>query len=74
MADKNFIFQGHTFTDEGVTGNFAPVSNFDPLLNLHEGSNFHIVPDLTTVKIDEIVKPDVFTQFHVRSHPLKQML
>ena len=74
MADKNLIFQGHPFTNKGMTGNFAAVPNFDPFLNLHKRSNLHIVPDLATVKIDKVVKPDIFAQLHIGSYPLKQML
>jgi hypothetical protein len=57
-----------------MTGNFTPISNLDPLLNLHKRSNLHVVPDLAPVKIDEIVKPDILSQFNIGSYPLKQML
>ena len=74
VTDENLVFQSYPFTNEGVAGDFAAVSNFNPFLNLHERSNLYVIPDLTTVKIDEIVKPDISAQLHVRSHPLKRML
>ena len=74
VPNKNIILQSHPFTNKGMTGNFAAVPNLDPFLNLHKRSNLHIVPNLTSVKIDEIVKPDIFAQFHIGGYPLKQML
>ncbi len=74
VSNENLIFQGHAFTKEGMTGDLASVSDLNPLLDLYKGSNLYVVPDLTTVKIDETVKLDIFAQFHVRSHRLKQML
>ena len=74
MADENPLFQNYPLTNETVTGDFAAISNLNPLLDLHKRSNLYVIPDLTPVKIDKIVKPDISAQFHVRSHPLEQML
>jgi hypothetical protein len=74
VPDENLIFQRHTFTDECVARNLAAVANLGTLLDFHKGSNLHIIADFTTVKIGEIVNPDIFTQLDVRGDPLKFLL
>ena len=55
MADEDLILQSDAFTNERMTRNLASVADFDPLLNLHEGPNLHIVSDFTTIEVGEAV-------------------
>jgi hypothetical protein len=74
MTYKDLVFQGHPFTDEGVTGDFTTVPDFCPFLNLDKGANLDIVADFTSVQIDEILQPDISAQFDVGGYPLEQIL
>jgi hypothetical protein len=57
-----------------MTGNFTTVPDLNPFLNLDKGADFDVVADCTTVKIDEIVQPDVPAQSDVGGYPLEHML
>src|SRR4051812_33241308 len=51
MAYEYLIFDGYALANEGVRGDLAAVTNYDSLLYLDEGTDFGIVPDLTSVQV-----------------------
>jgi hypothetical protein len=65
MSNKDVILNGYAFADETVAGNFAALPDLDPLLNFDESTNFRVVPNLASVKINKIVNCDVATKLDI---------
>ena len=74
VADEDFIFERHTFTNKSVTRNFAPIPDFDAFLNLDKCADFYVVSNFTTIQIDKPMESNVSTQLDIRSNPLERLL
>jgi hypothetical protein len=51
MTYENFILNGHSFTDEGVRGNFTSGANKRILLNFHKRANLCLITDRATIQV-----------------------
>src|SRR6476620_5246661 len=65
MADEDFVFDGHSFADKCMRGNFAAPPDASVLLNLDERSDLGLVANLAAVKIYEVVNDDIAPKFDV---------
>src|SRR5580704_297159 len=54
MADKDVVFNGHAFTDEGVARYLAALADARVLLDFDERSNLGFVANFASIKIDEL--------------------
>ena len=61
MADENIIFNGYSFTDEGVARYFTVLADKGILLNFNESPDFCIVTNTAAIKIDK------FGEFYILS-------
>jgi hypothetical protein len=65
VTDKNVMFDGDTFADEGVAGNFTVFTDLCAFLNFNEGAYLRIIADFTAVEVDEVEDFDAFTEFYI---------
>ena len=70
MTDKDFGFNRDPFTNEGMTGDLATVSNFGPFLDFDERPYTRVVVNLAAVKIHKCVNRNVATEFYVGRNAL----
>jgi hypothetical protein len=70
VANKDFIFQRHSFADEGVAGDFAPVSYSRALLDFDKRADFDIVADLAAIEVREGENLDPLAKLHIWRNPL----
>src|SRR5437868_4426179 len=66
MANKNTVFDRHTFTDESMTGNLAAFADARIFLYLDKCTDFRLIPDLAAVKIDELRERNFPAESHIR--------
>ena len=66
MTDKAFIFDGDTFTDEGVALDLAVFADECVFLYLDEWADLGSVTDGAAIEVDEVVELDVLAEFDVR--------
>jgi hypothetical protein len=66
VSDEDVVFDNYAFTDEGVAGDLAAFAHRRVLLDLHKGSDFRFVANLTSIKVDELGKLDVSSKLYVR--------
>jgi hypothetical protein len=59
MADEHLVLDGHTLTDESVTGDLASLANAHALLNLNESTYLGVIIYGTSIEIHESIDPDV---------------
>jgi hypothetical protein len=57
-----------------VAGNLAPAADFGAFLDFNERADFHIVANLTSVKIGETEDADIPPQLHIRRNPLERVV
>ena len=62
MTYEHFILQCDSLANEGVTADFAAMSDFRPFLNLHKRANLGVIPDFTTVKVDKTKRANAFAE------------
>ena len=65
MADKDIVFDGHAFANEGMTGYFAVGADGGVLLDFDECADLGVVADRTAIEIDEFGKLDVTAEADV---------
>src|SRR5207249_8862098 len=70
VPDEHAILQYHSFTNEGVTGDFAVRPDLCTLLYFDESPNLAAIPNLTTVQIDKLINLDVLAELHVWGYAL----
>ena len=61
VADEDFIFNGDTLADKGVTGYLAVFADGRAFLDFNEGTDFGVIADTTAVEVDKVVNLDVFS-------------
>ena len=54
VPDKDIVFNGDAFADEGVTGDLAAPADAGILLDLNKCSNLRFIADLASVEVDEL--------------------
>jgi hypothetical protein len=72
VPDENFVLDGHSFADEGVTGNLAPIAHTSPFLNFHECADLYVISDDTPVEIGKSKDPGPLPLY--RGDPLEQVV
>ena len=67
MADKNLLFDGDTFTNEGVRRDLASGSDGCVFLNLDEGPDLRLITNRAAVKIHQtgVEDPDVLAELYI---------
>ena len=71
VTDENLILQDNPFTNKGVAGDFATVSDPCPLLNFDKGSYFDIITQLAAVKIGKGKYLDPLAKLYIRGDALE---
>lgn len=70
VANKYIIFDGNAFADKGMTGDLDISSDPGIFLNLDECPNLGIVPNFTSIEVDEGEDLDIIAEFDVRRDAL----
>ncbi len=65
VTDKDGVFNGHPFADEGMTGDLDHAADPGALLNLHERADLGPIADLTAIEVREGIYRYIAAQFHV---------
>lgn len=67
MADKNLLFDGDTFANEGVRRDLASGSDGCVFLNLDEGPDLRLITNRATLKIHQtgVEDPDVLAELYI---------
>src|SRR6266436_4349319 len=69
MSYEHVVFDRHSLTDEGMTGDLYVLSNAGILLNLHKRADSAAVSNRATIKVDEAVNLDIVSQLYVGGNP-----
>src|SRR5262249_18581185 len=69
VSHEDFVLDGYTLADEGVTLDLASRTDLGILLDLDEGPDPCVVADPAAVEVNERVQDDVFSQPDVRRDP-----
>jgi hypothetical protein len=70
MTDENFVLDQHALTNEGVTGDLAPVTDTCPFLDFDERADFHVIADLASIQVGESENLHSLTESNVGSNSL----
>src|SRR6185436_10673777 len=73
MSDEHRILDENSFANEGVTGDFAMVTDPRAFLDFDEGANLDFVSDFAPVKIGESIDANTFAEFHIGGDLLKRL-
>jgi len=60
VSDKNVVFDGYAFANEGVGGNLAATSNEGIFLHFDEGADLGFIADSAAIKVDQIGLEDFY--------------
>src|SRR5262245_32965870 len=69
VPDEDFVLDGHTGADEGMTGDLAAGTDVGASLDLDECPDAGVVPDVASVKVSEAVDDHVPTQLNCWRDP-----
>src|SRR6266568_2759659 len=64
-ADDGVFADGHAFTNEGMAGDFAVLSDRCVFLDLNKRSNLRVISNFTAIQIDELRKLDSGAQIDI---------
>src|SRR5579872_5771825 len=65
VADKNVVLDDYAFTNECVTGDFAPLADGGVFLDFNEGPDLRFIPNFTSVQVNELGELYIFSKLYV---------
>jgi hypothetical protein len=82
MPEEYFVLNHYAFAHEGMGGDLAALANDNVLLDLDKSANLGILPDRTTVEIDQVrmanyysvTQPNIGCNRHCVLYPPKRSM